>query len=1447
MIIAGGTGSSGESKINSLVKAQMAQHPYNPNKLEEYNKQAATENLKAVVEKLVDYFLDFSVKLQGHILHPYYNQKSNLAVIPGNCKLLNQDLVDRSKFFLLLHLRRIVTTFEGSAQDYLDEVSGYNSYKVTSDQEKMNLELQDLISSCYTNTPFSKAQVDQSKTASLQTVVVDTFTRHASKFLALNNKHPLGTDRSKTVEPKFNDPTSLNPQPIAKLAEGLRTVQTLERELENAQLRVKISQDYVAIQEASNKEIRTKLLKDVVHLRDTLFRKSAEKLTDDDIYRVDYFSVQDIADESVRLLLNDKIHKVDENFRTRLKKMQDELQHANQLIKDYDQQLNSSNPAVISSLIKRVHGLLNKDNNMLWKVLQESIGPDWFQRVLTKRELNHRYHIEYEPLDSIVPELNKIVMKKNPADSSKLGTQMDTILLGYLIETFQEQKKELLKELSMKTQARTDKMTEGYDELVEGDPNFIRDESHKLAPNMPMEASPRSNRGGPTRSVSIKISESRGAAGAGVAASKIDTGKSLALKSSPKSSSNQIADDRAIFNGEDGSELSAPQLKGRFRMLLNEIHNLKSDKVGLAQNLIALQGQFKILENLVLELTEAAGVLKEGQALVNLVGKCKKLDAKILAKNNFGRILAQGKIDSIARLAIMGTMSNLSTVHKSTNTETSEYDDLAVSTNKHGATEPFRDAVSKIMKLKSRIKDNESVRSSGSKLSMSKKFSTLRENRAKQPDSPKLSLNKKVTLDSLVEEPDISPMLPESTSNNSPVRGKGPTLSQLEYAHQRNKQREQLKHESPSNPRRGSRVGPFHDITQSMEFGAPLKPNQPFNEQATGNIKVRRFESETKNQGHELSLRSNTINSKNQGSGFEEYSQTKLKRVESLSGDSDGDEQPQMIRQRMISETRTNQKQSGHKIEEKSSPLKGADRKSKTMLPKELLEPSSPGSEQIYVHKEDRSEFDSFRKLDIFMTGGVQILGARRHIIEPQAELFSGASMTEGGVAGKFDSSLATAAMRIQSGQTNPLDDPTGLIDGRRPKKRSQQFGSPLRNTPIVKMSQFEVPEVDSTDSPRLNTLSGLQARDVKLDSPSKQEHGRTKTPSSKIVMKSLASKDEKPKFSGANLKRWQEQANSSLVDDSNTSRSKRDRETDRSLAPLPEKQRAIMRQKNIVTDSVLGDRNTRDEARRNQSPSRGNEDSMERRPNSASGLHNKFYEDAYQPPQERVKTGKIGQPTSPSRSRSRGLGSGNAVRENAGLASKVITQSGNLDDSINPWGPSSNLAIGNALNNQLRPPHEEIQTDSDLERIKLTMRQQGNSARELENQNKSPAGSPFKKPTRPGAKSLSPQNSPKRPDVSIENQSLPQKSFPIPRVPRLEGLSQPKIQRTPKSELNKPKSKSPQPNEPVHSRLHKEAHERLEMRELNSGEGNVQNRNMWSDIVQKNTGVLCRFVSHCR
>ena len=475
------------------------------------------------------------------------------------------------------------------------------------------------------------------------------------------------------------------------------------------------------------------------------------------------------------------------------------------------------------------------------------------------------------------------------------------------------------------------------------------------------------------------------------------------------------------------------------------------------------------------------------------------------------------------------------------------------------------------------------------------------------------------------------------------------------------------------------------------------------------------------------------------------------------------------------------------------------------------------------------------------MTGGIHIQGAKKHIIKPQLELFSGASLTEGGLGGKFDSSLATAAMRIQSGNTNVIEDPTGLLEGglgRRPKKRSQNNFSPLRQASMAKTSQFEVPEVDSTDSPRLNTLSGLQARDVKLESPGKQEQGRTKTPSSKVVLKSLASKDEKTKFSGANFKRWQEQANSSLVDDSNSSRSKRDRETDRSLAPLPEKQRAIMRMKHTTTDSVLVERITREENRRIQLASRGNDEySAERRPNSASGTQNKFYEDNFQAAPERIKTGKIGQPSSPSRAMSRGLGSGNGIRDAPGLSNKLITQSGNLDDSINPWGPGSNLAIGKALNNLPRPPPEEIQTDSDLERIKLTMRQRENTARDLESSPTKALVSPLRDQARAGTRSVSPKNSPKR---------TIQRSPSIPKVPRLQGLSEPVVPPEP------PRTKSKSPHntnnsKPIHDRLFQEAHSRLENKETKAGEGEARARNKWNDLVHKTTGVLCKLACYPR
>lgn len=276
--------------------------------------------------------------------------------------------------------------------------------------------------------------------------------------------------------------------------------------------------------------------------------------------------------------------------------MRKELEELRAKVKNYDDLFNSKDPAYASLLMKRVFQLLQNDTHMLWKILQENLGREWFQRPVLNRNLNYKYHIDYEPLDSILGDLAKIVIGNHPADATKIASTQDCLVMSYMIEAFHAQKSNFVKELTKKDQLEQ-KLFDNIDE------------------------------------VSSKHMTYKGE----------DTIQSSRQGHVPSALSNQ----------SPYPDSNTEQLQSLIRMLMTEITNMRSEKISIVSELEALKGEYKLLERFVTEVADAAGVVKEGVAIVKLLGKMKKIDQGLLVKNNFAKVIALGKTDLIAKTALM--------------------------------------------------------------------------------------------------------------------------------------------------------------------------------------------------------------------------------------------------------------------------------------------------------------------------------------------------------------------------------------------------------------------------------------------------------------------------------------------------------------------------------------------------------------------------------------------------------------------------------------------------------------------------------------------------------------------------------------------------------------------------------------------------------------------------
>ena len=667
--------------------------------------QQIESNMASTLQKIIDFTTYQTVALQGAILGKHFDQSSKTVTLRAADTVVGPSLVHKSKFIALLNLRRVLNTIQGVSEDYVDRLMNYEQF---AHFDASRLDLLDLLSLSCNNKYFETMQVDEAMLKVLSKMTVDGLVKFSLERQKKSIRDAIFGDETKSSGSDLNEGFKRDNK---KLVEGIKKYSDVVKDAQETSRKMELLKQSMEMRERHNESMSKNLLKDVVQLRETVGRVQQvhkvnyEYTSADEVFRVDYFTVKDLGDETLVKLLNERIKRVEVMFRnkyarlTRIKTLDSELQAAQLKVRDMEEQLSSKNPAYASILVKKMISLLGSDRHMVWKVIQENFGKEWFHSVFLDRSLNHKYNIDYEAIDQLVPKLNRIVVKNSPNDIAKLLTDSNSLLLNILIETFQQQKEDLEREVMR-----------GHDRELQ---------SHNVS------------------------------------------------QAKPQSGFEADAGDQSQ-NGDHNSYTASRHLEEAKRknfMLLNEIRNLKAEKVNLSQSLLAQNSQLKLVEGFMMELADTAGIPKEGFSLVQQIGKSKKLDQKLLMKNGFAKVVAQGKVELVARLNIVvgsaqqASMNPGNYVTKSTNTDSAEYNDTA-------AQDPdIFNEVTKAAKIRQKFRESVSNVSSNSKKSkMSRIYSTLREKETKKflpPKSIKEEIpvemksmieNRRKSIKSLIEE-----------------------------------------------------------------------------------------------------------------------------------------------------------------------------------------------------------------------------------------------------------------------------------------------------------------------------------------------------------------------------------------------------------------------------------------------------------------------------------------------------------------------------------------------------------------------------------------------------------------------------------------------------------------------------------------------------------------------
>lgn len=309
---------------------------------------------------------------------------------------------------------------------------------------------------------------------------------------------------------------------------------------------------------------------------------------------------------------------------------------------------------------------MKSNNHTLWKVLHEKIGPGWFHSVFLDRSRNYLYGIDYEPIEQILPELNKIVIKEKPDKLDFLAGE-NAQFIKYVIESYREQMK-----VCWDVSSKKDKFWEQF---------FKNDESwRKVTRRKGSDSeSQHSDRLSNINSKEIESNMHRAENPQNASQSGLSD-RRKALRSDAEAPPESRQESLAA-----AEELAAS--RRRANMLQNELKNLRNDLASSGNRAIVLEGRNEMLVKFIKDSFAKAGNENEALSFDRTLNSLRKLDGKELQSLGIDKVLLSKKSELLAKLVIH-TTSLIKGVDKSTNTAGPDYEDLPL-----GDAEAFSAAV----------------------------------------------------------------------------------------------------------------------------------------------------------------------------------------------------------------------------------------------------------------------------------------------------------------------------------------------------------------------------------------------------------------------------------------------------------------------------------------------------------------------------------------------------------------------------------------------------------------------------------------------------------------------------------------------------------------------------------------------------------------------------------
>ena len=311
-----------------------------------------------------------------------------------------------------------------------------------------------------------------------------------------------------------------------------------------------------------------------------------------------------------------------------------------------------SNPALASILVFKAFGLMKENPYVLWRVLQEKLGKSWFAEVLIDRSKNYKYAIDYEPIEDLLPTLNRMCIKDRPDKIDMLAGE-NANFIRYVVQTYTEQM-----DLCYKAMFNKDKLWRSYAEQGLTADAVIEADKGETAVVIDVDAGRRVDVNGVVDGV-IKMSS---------ADLDVDVDGSKMRKMETMMGKHMSQAQEKMIKEIEG-------LKLKNEMLKNELINAHNDVIGQSSLNVVLDKRLNLIILFLKDVFDKVGIDIDFQNLRNALDQVKKIDGKTLQILGIDRVIESKKIELLAKLAVQGTAIK-NKVNKSTNTTTASYKEI---------------------------------------------------------------------------------------------------------------------------------------------------------------------------------------------------------------------------------------------------------------------------------------------------------------------------------------------------------------------------------------------------------------------------------------------------------------------------------------------------------------------------------------------------------------------------------------------------------------------------------------------------------------------------------------------------------------------------------------------------------------------------------------------------